>query len=179
MKVIPRHLFVPKETMSLAYEDQPLSIGYGQTISQPYIVAFMLEWLNPQRTSKILEIGTGSGYQTAILSVLVKEVMTVEIRKKLTIVAKQCLDDIGCENVCWKVGDGRLGWPEKAPFDGIVISAATLEIPEVLVVQLKVGGRMIVPLGDADKSQELVCITREEDDYTQKNLLGVRFVPLI
>ncbi len=179
MKVIPRHFFVPKEIQSMAYEDHPLSIGNGQTISQPYIVGLMLEALGVRGDSKILEVGTGSGYQTAILSILVEEVMTVEIRRELAVEAKQKLDEFGCKNVRLKVGDGKMGWTEKAPFDGIVVSAAPVEIPKALFDQLKPGGRMIISVGDKKKGQDLLCLTRKGDDYMQKKLLGVRFVPLI
>jgi len=179
MKRIPRHLFVPKEIKLMAYEDHPLSIGYGQTISQPYIVALMLEALAVGKDSKILEIGTGSGYQTAILSILVDEVMTVEIQKELAVKAKQRLIELGCKNIRFKVGDGKMGWREKAPFNGIIVSAAPEKIPPALSRQLKLSGRMIIPVGDANKGQELISITRKENGYAPKSLLSVRFVPLV
>lgn len=180
MKRIPRHLFVPEGVQSMAYGDYPLSIECEQTISQPYIVALMLEALGAREDAKILEIGTGSGYQTAILSTLVEEVRTIEIRKELAIQAKQKLDDLGCKNIRWKVGDGRIGWKEKAPFDGIVVSAAAMEPPKNLFEQLKSeGGRMVIPVGDTQKVQNLICITRQGDDYKEQRLLSVRFVPLL
>lgn len=145
---VPRHLFVPKELIHEAYVDAPLPIGEGQTISQPYIVALMTEALELDENSKVLEIGTGSGYQAAILAEIAKEVYTVERIPSLKEKARKVLDALGYENIKFKVGDGTEGWPEYAPYDAIIVTAGAPEIPKPLVEQLKVGGRLVIPVGD-------------------------------
>ena len=176
MESVPRHLFVPESFQTSAYEDAPLPIGEGQTISQPYIVAFMSEAIRPRPTDRVLEIGTGSGYQTAVLSRLVRHVFTIEIRPQLVEAAGARLREIGCANVTARVGDGHDGWPEEAPFDAILVTAAPPETPQALLDQLAVGGRLVIPLGTLD--QELVRLTRREHGFDRETLLPVRFVPL-
>jgi len=154
----------------------PTPIGEGQTISQPYIVALMTELLSPHSSDKVLEIGTGSGYQAAILAELVKEVYTIEIIKELGNKAEQLLKSLGYQNIRLRVGDGYRGWPEQAPFDGILVTAAPGHIPQPLLDQLKVGGRMIIPVGDSH--QELMRITKEEKGIKKETILPVRFVPM-
>jgi len=176
MESVPRHLFVPEAYRGGAYEDGPLPIGEGQTISQPYIVAFMSEAIRPRPTDRVLEIGTGSGYQTAVLSRLVRHVFTIEIRPQLGEAAGARLREIGCANVTARVGDGHDGWPEEAPFDAILVTAAPPETPQALLDQLAVGGRLVIPLGTLD--QELVRLTRREHGFDRETLLPVRFVPL-
>jgi len=174
---VPRHLFVPEEMRSFAYGDEPLPIGEGQTISQPYIVAYMTEMLELKGEERILEVGTGSGYQTAILAEIVKEVYTVEVVESLSLKAQEILRGIGYSNIYFKIGDGTLGWKEYAPFDSIMVTAAPAEVPRTLEEQLKVSGRMIIPVGF--EFQELVLVTREKKGFKKKKLLPVRFVPLI
>jgi protein-L-isoaspartate(D-aspartate) O-methyltransferase len=176
MQNVPRHEFVPDHLKKYAYADEPLPIGEDQTISQPYIVAYMTEYLNLEPNHKVLEIGTGSGYQAAVLAEIIDTVYTIEIVEVLATRAKQTLERIGYENVFVKGGDGYKGWPEHAPFDAIIITAAPTKIPQPLLQQLKVGGHMILPLGDY--SQELVLIEKRENDYKQEKLLPVRFVPM-
>jgi len=177
MLKVKRHLFVPEELRSQAYEDYPLPIGEGQTISQPYIVAFMTEALNLSREDKVLEIGTGSGYQAAVLAEIVKEVFSIEIIKELAERAQKTLQEIGYRNIYIRHGDGFLGWPEEAPFDAIIVTAAPNEVPSKLVDQLKVGGRMVIPVGSF--SQDLYLIKKTEDGYEKQRLLAVRFVPMV
>jgi len=177
MKKVPRHLFVPWNMRSSAYHDEPLPIGEGQTISQPYIVAYMSEVLRLKGNERILEIGTGSGYQTAILAEVSKEVFTMEIVKSLSLRAEKILEKLEYENIYFKVGDGTYGWKEHAPYDAIMVTAAPDIVPESLREQLKVSGRMIVPVGST--FQELVLIIREKKKFKEKKLLPVRFVPLI
>ncbi|HDQ44986.1 MAG TPA: protein-L-isoaspartate(D-aspartate) O-methyltransferase [bacterium] len=177
MEKVPRHLFVPDNIRSHAYEDSPLPIGYNQTISQPYIVAYMTEQLVLEGDERVLEVGTGSGYQAAVLAELVPEVYTIEIIEPLSVTAREQIEKAGFENVHFRVGDGYLGWPEAAPFDAIMITAAPRQIPETLIGQLRVGGRMIVPVGQWH--QELLLITKKEKDYSVKKLLPVRFVPMV
>ena len=177
MKEVERHLFVGKSLRGMAYSDRPLFIGYGQTISQPYIVAYMTEAADLEEDDIVLEIGTGCGYQAAVLSKLVKEVYTIEILKPLADSAKKRLEDLGYDNVTVKWGDGYEGWPEHAPYDAIIVTAAPQAIPEKLVEQLKVGGRMIVPVGSS--YQELYLVTRTETGTEKKTLLPVRFVPMV
>jgi len=177
MERVPRHLFVPEELRASAYADEPLPIGEGQTISQPYIVAYMTETLRLQGPEKVLEVGTGSGYQTAVLAELVRDVYTVEIVAKLSARAKGVLDGLGYGNVHYLVGDGSAGWPEAAPFEAIMVTAAAAEIPGALEDQLATGGRMIVPVGT--DLQELVLIRREAKGLRRERLLAVRFVPLV
>ncbi len=177
MKKVPRHLFVPEEYREFSYEDEPLPIGEGQTISQPYIVAYMTEVLQLSGDEKVLEIGTGSGYQTAILSEIVKEVYTVEIIASLSERAQKVLKKLGYENIYFKIGDGTYGWPEYSPYDAILVTAAPSKIPKPLQNQLEDGGRMVIPVGSF--FQELVLITREKHKFKKKKLIPVRFVPLI
>lgn len=177
MRTIPRHLFVPEAEMPHAYEDRPLPIGSGQTISQPYIVAFMTEQLHLTGSETVLEIGTGSGYQTAVLARLAKKVYSIEIRKELADEAAERLKRLGITNAEVKAGDGYNGWPEHAPFDGILVTAAPERIPPPLLEQLASPGRMVIPVGAF--YQELKVIKREGAGYTEKSVLPVRFVPFI
>lgn len=176
MLKVPRHMFVPENERNYAYIDSPLAIGEGQTISQPYIVAYMNEALNLKLDDKVLEIGTGSGYQAAILAEVAKEVCTIEIIKTLADRATDTLNRLGYQNIKVRCADGYLGWPEEAPFDAIIITAAPQKIPEPLVEQLKIGGRMILPLGDM--YQELVLIAKTKEGVVKKNLGAVSFVPM-
>lgn len=177
MRTIPRHLFVPEAEMPHAYEDRPLPIGSGQTISQPYIVAFMTEQLHLTGNETVLEIGTGSGYQTAVLARVAKKVYTIEIRKELADEAAERLKRLGITNAEVKTGDGYMGWPEHAPFDGILVTAAPERIPPPLLEQLASPGRMVIPVGAF--YQELKVIKREGAGYTEKSVLPVRFVPFV
>ena len=173
---VERHRFVPEECLSSAYSDQPLPIGEGQTISQPYIVALMTELLELKGEEKVLEIGTGSGYQAAILAELAKEVYSVEIVEPLASMAKKRLSELGYQNVTVKAGDGYLGWPEAAPFDGIIVTAAPDHIPKPLIEQLKEGGRMVVPVGT--HTQELMKIVKRPGKMETTNVIPVVFVPM-
>jgi len=177
MRRVQRHLFVPETLRDLAYQDTPLPIGHGQTISQPYIVAFMTEALELSPDDRVLEIGTGSGYQAAVLAELVKEVYTIEILPELAASSGKTLEETGYRNIKVKCGDGYLGWPEYAPFDAVIVTAAPPSVPEELIVQLKDGGRMIVPVGTA--FQELYLITKTGSGYKKQPLLPVRFVPMV
>jgi protein-L-isoaspartate(D-aspartate) O-methyltransferase len=174
---VPRHLFVPDGMRGSAYADEPLPIGQGQTISQPYIVAYMTEALGLKGGEKVLEIGTGSGYQTAVLAEIVREVWTVEIVESLSLRARSILDGLGYANIRYRVGDGSGGWPGSAPFDAVIVTAAAAKMPEILEGQLGPGGRMIVPVGTS--LQELFLVRREEKGLTRERLLAVRFVPLV
>ena len=174
---IPRHEFVPENMKAYAYQDEPLPIGKGQTISQPYIVAYMTEVLALNGNERVLEIGTGSGYQAAILAEIVKEVFTIEIVSSLSAKAQKVLERLGYKNIYFKVGDGTWGWEENAPYDAILVTAAPAEVPKTLQDQLKIPGRMIIPVGST--FQELVLIMREKKRFKKKKLLPVRFVPLI
>jgi len=176
MRNVPRHEFVPEHLRKYAYADEPLPIGEDQTISQPYIVAYMTEQLELKPTDKVLEIGTGSGYQAAVLAEIADSIFTVEIVDVLAKRAEATLKKLGYANIMVKSGDGYKGWPEHAPFDKIIITAAPTRIPQPLVDQLKVGGRLILPLGDY--SQDLVLIQKNEAGVTQRKLLPVRFVPM-
>jgi protein-L-isoaspartate(D-aspartate) O-methyltransferase len=178
MAEVPRHEFVSTERAAQAYEDQPIEIGAGQTISQPYIVAAMLQALRLKPTDKVLEVGTGSGYQTALLARLAAEVHTVERHEILLRSAQQRLERLGFKNIDFVVGDGSRGMPEHAPYDAILVSAAAPRIPEQLIEQLAEGGRLILPLGSID-AQELRLITRRNGQLSTENLEGCRFVPLI
>lgn len=178
MEEVPRHWFVPPHLHSSAYRDQPLPIGEGQTISQPYIVALMTELIAPQSSDRVLEIGTGSGYQAAILSRLVSEVYTIEIKPKLYQRAKDALAARGFTNVNCREGDGYFGWPEAAPFDSVMITAAVDHIPPPLLAQLKDGGRLVLPLGSPFGYQNLVLVTKRGAEVTLRNVTGVLFVPL-
>jgi protein-L-isoaspartate(D-aspartate) O-methyltransferase len=181
MRTVPRHRFVPERESWRAYADAALPIGEGQTISQPYIVALMTELLETHPEDSILEIGTGSGYQAAVLARLVKQVYTIEILPSLAATARQRLMEMGIENVVVKTGDGYRGWPEFAPFDGIIVTAAPPEIPAALIAQLKRGGRMVVPVGDSSENQELVVIEKSltSDAVTRRTVIPVRFVPMV
>ncbi|MEJ2535744.1 MAG: protein-L-isoaspartate(D-aspartate) O-methyltransferase [Calditrichia bacterium] len=173
---VPRHEFVPENIQDFAYTDEPLSIGSGQTISQPYIVAYMTEILDLKKSDRILEIGTGSGYQAAVLAELCDSVYTIEILPELSERAQKVLHKLNYQNIYFKIGNGFYGWKEKSPFDAIIVTAAPEEIPESLVEQLAEGGRMIIPVGDF--FQELYLITRTRDGNNKRKTLPVRFVPL-
>lgn len=177
MKAVPRHLFVPKDVRKLAYKDFPLNIGYNQTISQPYVVALMTEAAGIMPKGRILEIGTGSGYQTAVLSKLCHEVFSIEIVRPLAENAKKLLQTLGYTNAHVRCGDGWQGWPEQAPFDAIVVTAAPEQVPQPLLVQLKNGGRLVVPVGKFS-NQYLKRYTKEGTETIEETLLPVRFVPL-
>lgn len=179
MRAVPRHTFVSKLYAPLAYSDGPLPIGEGQTISQPYIVAFMTEQLKLKPGCRVLEVGTGSGYQAAVLSLLCQEVYTIEIIPSLGEGARKTLEELGYKNVAVKIGDGYVGWEEHAPFDGIIVTAAAKRIPQPLIDQLKPRGRMIIPIGEVFDVQDLVIIEKKEDgSVTTQRILPVRFVPL-
>ena len=177
MQETPRHLFVPVELQDRAYVDRPLSIGAGQTISQPYIVALMTSLLELEGDERILEIGTGSGYQAAVLSGLAEEVYSVEIREDLGRRAEKKLAALGYDNIHVRIGDGYQGWPEEAPFDGIIVTAAPERIPEPLIDQLKVGGRLVIPVGDF--FQDLEVHTKTADGMERRKVIPVRFVPMV
>jgi protein-L-isoaspartate(D-aspartate) O-methyltransferase len=176
MRTVPRHLFVPAALAGQAYEDHPLPIGHGQTISQPYIVGFMTEALALHGGETVLEVGTGSGYQAAVLAEIAAKVYTIEIVTPLAEEAGERLRRLGYEKVEVRAGDGYLGWPEKAPFDAIMVTAAAPRVPEPLKQQLKDGGRLILPVGD--EWQELVVVTRRAGTFEQTRVLPVRFVPM-
>jgi protein-L-isoaspartate(D-aspartate) O-methyltransferase len=176
LRKVPRHLYVPEPAAAEAYGDFPLPIGHGQTISQPYIVAFMTEALGLRGGEKVLEIGTGSGYQSAVLSEIAGRVYTIEIVPELAVEARERLARLGHRNVEVRAGDGYLGWPEAAPFDAIIVTAAAPRIPEPLKEQLADGGRLVLPVGDED--QELIVVTRRGASYEERRVLPVRFVPM-
>lgn len=178
MQAVPRHRFVPDNLLTAAYADQPLPIGEGQTISQPYVVALMTEILGLTRNQRVLEIGTGSGYQAAVLAEVVSPVYTIEIKKKLFDQASKTLKLLGYDNVNIRHSDGYFGWPEAAPFDAIMITAAIDHIPPPLLKQLKDGGRLTLPLGNPFSYQNLVLVTKKGDDLIVKQITGVLFVPM-
>jgi protein-L-isoaspartate(D-aspartate) O-methyltransferase len=179
MANVPRHRFVPENEISSAYYNHPLPIGHGQTISQPYIVALMTELLKLGKEGFVLEIGTGSGYQTAILAEMAGKVYSMEIVEPLATRAKNLLDELGYTNVQVKLGDGNFGWPEHAPFDSIIVTAAADHLPQPLFNQLKSDGRMVIPVGSWPHIQELILITKRQDGMPhQENILPVSFVPL-
>jgi protein-L-isoaspartate(D-aspartate) O-methyltransferase len=178
MKEIPRHLFVPSPYDKSAYEDCPLPIGNGQTISQPYIVALMTELLMPHPTETVLEIGTGCGYQAAVLAALVSKVFSVERISEVAELARANLKNVGCKNVEVIVGDGTTGYLQKAPYDGIIITAATPSVPKPLIEQLAEGGRLVAPVGGRD-IQELIRLRKTDGSLSEERHGGVRFVPLI
>jgi protein-L-isoaspartate(D-aspartate) O-methyltransferase len=177
MARVPRHLFVPEEARPGAYADKPQPIGYGQTISQPYIVALMSSLLEVQPGDKVLEIGTGSGYQAAVLAELGAEVYSIEIVAPLGQEARHTLDDLGYRSVHTRIGDGYQGWPDQAPFDGIIVTAAPPHIPKPLLDQVKVGGRIVLPVGEG--LQDLLVLTKQPDgSFNRRPVLPVRFVPM-
>jgi protein-L-isoaspartate(D-aspartate) O-methyltransferase len=177
MRSVPRHLFVPPAEAAFAYDDRPLPIGSGQTISQPYVVAFMAEQLRLTGKEKVLEIGTGSGYSAAILAALAAKVFSIEIRPELSREAKERLEKLGVKNVELRAADGYRGWPEQAPFDAILVTAAPEKVPPPLLEQLAPSGRMVIPVGAF--YQELKVIHRQGGGYTEKSVLPVRFVPFV
>jgi len=176
VRKVPRHLFVSENLKDQAYSDGPLPIGEGQTISQPYIVALMTELLGLRGGEKVLEIGTGSGYQAAILAEIAKEVYTIEIICSLAEISEKRLDQMGYENITVRCADGYQGWKEHEPFDGVIVTAAPDHIPQPLVDQLKVGGRLVIPVGDI--FQELIVLTKTQTGITKMNVIPVRFVPM-
>jgi protein-L-isoaspartate(D-aspartate) O-methyltransferase len=178
MRKVERHLFVPAELASYAYADQPLPVGYNQTISQPYIVAYMTEALKLSPGSKVLEIGTGSGYQAAVLSELCDSVFSVEIVSELGTKAKSLLKVLGYDNVLVKIGDGYKGWPEYAPFDAIIVTCAPTHVPEPLTEQLVEGGKMIIPVGETNY-QQLILMIKKKGRLIEQAVLPVRFVPMV
>lgn len=179
MASVPRHEFVPPGEEAYAYINNALPIGHGQTISQPYIVALMTDLLDPQPDHSVLEIGTGSGYQAAILSELVRRVYSIEVIPELALEASERLQRLGYRNVSVKSGDGNAGWLEHAPYDGIIVTAAAARVPEVLLAQLRNGGRMVIPIGE-DGSQQLVLIAKSASGaLSERSILPVAFVPLI
>ncbi len=177
MRTTPRHEFIPQSLRSYAYEDHPLPIGEGQTISQPYIVGLMSDLLDLTGDEKVLEIGTGSGYQAAILARLTDSVFSIEVVESLAIRAENTLKRLGYDNVFVRHGDGYLGWPEHAPFDRVIVTAAPPAIPEKLIEQMKIGGLMVVPVGK--HYQELMLIEKTRTGYKKRDILPVRFVPMI
>jgi protein-L-isoaspartate(D-aspartate) O-methyltransferase len=177
---VERHRLVPPALAGSAYRNHPLPIGSGQTISQPYIVALSTDLLNVGADDVVLEVGTGSGYQAAVLAEVVKQVYSIEVIESLGRTAAARLAELGYRNVEVRVGDGYQGWPEKAPFDGILVTAAAPQVPPALVAQLKTGGRMVIPVGGSDDSQYLKVLTKRADGgYDEKRVLPVRFVPLV
>ena len=178
LRSVPRHRFVPENLLAAAYDDRPLPIGEGQTISQPYIVALMTDVIQAKPSDRVLEIGTGSGYQAAVLSGLAAQVYTIEIKQPLFLNAQSLLNKFGYKNVECRDGDGYFGWPEAAPFDAIMITAAVDHIPPPLVKQLRDGGRLVLPLGSPFGYQNLVLLTKRGDDVSVKQITGVLFVPM-
>ncbi len=179
MGTVPRHEFVPPSVQSYAYENRPLTIGHGQTISQPYIVALMTDLIDPDEEDTVLEIGTGSAYQAAILSELVKKVYSIEIIEVLGLSARKRLQQLGYDNVETRIGDGYYGWPEQGPFDAIVVTAAASHIPPPLVQQIKPGGIMLIPVGNRFQVQQLTLVMKDaEGGVITRQVLPVRFVPL-
>lgn len=180
IKQVPRHEFLPADYRYLAYDNGPAPIGSGQTISQPYIVALMSDLLGAKPTDIILEIGTGSGYQAAVLSKLVKQVYSLEIIEELSTQAHRRLKKLGYNNVTVRTGDGGFGWPEHAPYDGIIVTAAAADIPQPLIEQLRPGARLVIPVGLPYSYQELMVIEKQADGKIEaRNILGVSFVPLV
>ena len=178
METLPRERFVPPDARSQTYDDVPLAIGFGQTISQPYIVAYMTEVLDVHESDRVLEIGTGSAYQAAVLAMLAREVWTIEIVPELAAAATGLLRDLGLTNVHVRLGDGHKGWPEQAPFDRIMATAAPDEIPPALIEQLAVGGRLVIPVGSQGGPQWIHVVERGSSGVVQKRTIPVQFVPL-
>jgi len=178
MRRVPRHLFVPAPLRPQAYADYPLPIGEGQTISQPYIVALMTQVLELEGGEKVLEVGTGSGYQAAVLAELGARVFSIEINPVLASAASRTLDELGCENVRVKAGDGFFGWPQEAPFDAVIVTAAPEKLPPRLFEQLKEGGRLVIPLGRESFLQVLTLFTKKNGKPVSREILDVRFVPM-
>ncbi|MEN8763588.1 MAG: protein-L-isoaspartate(D-aspartate) O-methyltransferase [Thiogranum sp.] len=180
MREVPREEFVPPELNCAAFDNGPLPIGHGQTISQPYIVALMTDMLNLEPSCRVLEIGTGSGYQTAILSHLCEKVYTVEVVPELSDAAKRLFETLGCDNIEARTGNGYDGWPEHAPYDGIIVTAAATYIPTALVDQLKPDGRLVIPLGQPHSYQELMLVEKgPRGEIHTRDILGVAFVPMV
>lgn len=177
MSSVPRHLLVPQDVRAFAYDDRPLPIGYGQTISQPYIVALMTQLLQPTEEMRVLEVGTGSGYQAAVLAEIVDSVFTIEIVEPLADRAARRLEHLGYDNVVVRAGDGYAGWPEKQPFDGIIVTAAPEEIPPPLLDQLADGGRLIIPVGPQMQTQYLTVVEKHQGEFREERQIPVRFVP--
>ena len=178
MRKVPRHRFVPQESLSSAYNDSPLSIGEGQTISQPYMVALMTECLQLEREERVLEVGTGSGYQTAILAEMAREVYTIEVHEELSHKAEKLLHELGYHDIHFKVGDGGKGWEDESPFDGIIVTAGSPDIPSTLKDQLEDGGRLVIPVGSRFV-QTLYRITRAGERFHKKEFTSCVFVPLV
>ena len=179
MAKVPRHRFVPPAWSQSAYQNRPLPIDAGQTISQPYIVALSTDLVDPEPGDVVLEVGTGSGYQAAVLAELVREVRTIEVVESLGSEAARLLRELGYDNVHVRIGDGHQGWPEHAPYDGIVVTAAAIDVPQALVDQLRPGGRMVIPVGPRFAEQELVLVEKRADGrVAQRTVLPVRFVPM-
>jgi len=177
---VERHRLVPPEQRSLAYRNHPLPIGQGQTISQPYIVALSTDLIAPQPQHAVLEVGTGSGYQAAVLAEVVRKVYSIELLEPLALAARKSLAELQYQNIEIRIGDGYKGWPEKAPFDAIVVTAAAPRVPEALLEQLKPGGRLVIPVGEAGGAQDLLLIVKTaEGKLERKSILPVRFVPLV
>ena len=179
LRTVPRHEFVPPAAKAHAYRNRPLAIGHGQTISQPYIVALMTDLLEPKPADRVLEVGTGSGYQAAVLAPLVEQVYTIEIIKPLAREAEERITRLAIPNIEIRTGDGYYGWPEAAPFDAIIVTAAASHVPPPLIKQLKAGGRMVIPVGNPFQTQQLLLVTKEDDErITTRQILPVAFVPL-
>jgi protein-L-isoaspartate(D-aspartate) O-methyltransferase len=180
LRKVPRHLFVPEEFRRMAYGDHPLPIGLGQTISQPYVVALMTELARVGKQHTVLEVGTGSGYQAAVLSLLAKRVYTIEYLAPLGEAARKRLAELGYDNVEVRIGDGYHGWPEHQPFDGILVTAASEEVPQALIDQLKPGGRLVIPVGPQAETQMLQVLEKDsKGKVSRKDTIPVRFVPLV
>ncbi len=179
LSAIPREEFIPKVLRSQAYENAALPINSGQTISQPFVVAFMTEALDISKNHKILEVGTGSGYQSVVLAKLCRRLFTIERHLPLLNGAAQMFKKLNIFNITTLFGNGMKGWPEQAPFDRIMVTAASEEIPDLLLQQLKVGGIMVIPIGPQEKTQHIIRITRRGDEFVEENLMPVKFVPLL
>ena len=180
IRQVPREQFVPPNLRHAAFDNGPLPVGYGQTISQPYIVALMTDLLELEADDTVLEIGTGSGYQSAILSTLCKKVYSMDVVPELSEATRLRLEDMGYDNIELKVGNGYLGWPEHAPYDGIIVTAAADQIPEALIEQLKAGGKLVIPVGQPYSYQELLLVAKDDEgEIHQRKIIGVAFVPMV